>query len=293
MVAHEDFDYGPTAEPAEAAAPPPPAAPPPKRRFGGGLAAGVLALAIAGGAGSWALTTTLLTHNAAATTTTPSTGSSTTTPTSSQTASSAEAVYQEVAPSVVTINTVVTGRFGQTGQGTGSGIVVDSKGDILTNNHVISGGQQITVTLSDGKTYPATVVGTDSAKDLAVIRISAPASALHPVTLGNSDRVQVGDTVYAIGSPFGLSGSLTEGIVSNLNQSGGATSNSSLTGLIQTDAAINPGNSGGPLVNAQGEVIGINNSIESPVDGNVGVGFAIPINQVKQLLPSLEGGSNL
>lgn len=292
MVAHEYFDYGPTAEPAEAS-PPPPAAPPPKHRFRGGLAAGVLALAIAGGAGSGALSTTLLTHNAAAAATTPSTGSTTTTPTSNQSGSSAEAVYQQVAPGVVTINTVVTGRFGQTGQGTGSGIVLDSKGDILTNYHVISGGQQITVTLSDGKTYPATVVGTDSAKDLAVLRISAPASALHPVTLGNSDSVQVGDTVYAIGSPFGLSGTLTEGIVSNLNQSGGATGGSNLTGLIQTDAAINPGNSGGPLVNAQGQVIGINNSIESPVNGNVGVGFAIPINQVKLLLTSLEGGSNL
>src|SRR2546425_7706706 len=122
--------------------------------------------------------------------------------------------------------------------------------------------------------------------------VSVAASSLHPVTLGNSDSVRVGDAVYAIGSPFGLSGSLSQGIVSNLKQSG-ATSVGNLSGLIQTDAAINPGNSGGPLVNAQGEVIGINTSIESPVDGNVGVGFAIPINQVKQLLSALEGGSNL
>jgi S1-C subfamily serine protease len=113
------------------------------------------------------------------------------------------------------------------------------------------------------------------------------------VTLGSSSSVQVGDTVYAIGSPFGLSGTLTEGIVSNLNQGGAVSTGANLSGLIQTDAAINPGNSGGPLVDAAGQVIGINNSIESPVNGNVGVGFAIPINQVKQLLPALEGGSNL
>ena len=149
------------------------------------------------------------------------------------------------------------------------------------------------VTLSSGQTVAATLVGSNSSAELAVIRISVPASSLHPVTLGNSDGVQIGDTVYAIGSPFGLSGSLTEGIVSNLNQGGSASNGANLSGLIQTDAAINPGNSGGPLVNSAGQVIGINNSIESPVNGNVGVGFAISINQVKQLLPALEGGSNL
>jgi len=179
------------------------------------------------------------------------------------------------------------------GQAIGSGIVLDTSGDILTNAHVIAGARQMQVTLSNGQTVAATLIGSNSAADLAIIRISAPASSLHPVTLGNSDSVQIGDLVYAIGSPFGLSGSFTEGIVSNLNQGGSASNGASLSGLIQTDAAINPGNSGGPLVNAQGQVIGINNSIESPVDGNVGVGFAIPINQVKQLLSSLEGGSTV
>ena len=133
------------------------------------------------------------------------------------------------------------------------------------------------------------VVGSNTGADLAVIRVSVAASTLHPLTLGNSSSVQIGDTVYAIGSPFGLSGSFTEGIVSNI----GKTAAASGANLIQTDAAINPGNSGGPLVNSQGQVIGINNSIESPVDGSVGVGFAIPIDQVNQLLPSLEGGSNV
>jgi S1-C subfamily serine protease len=149
------------------------------------------------------------------------------------------------------------------------------------------------VTFSDGSTANATVVGANSAADLAVLHVSVPASSLHPVTLGNSSNVRIGDAVYAIGSPFGISGSLTEGIVSNLNQNGPAPSGGSLSGLIQTDAAINPGNSGGALVNAQGQVIGITNAIESPVDANVGVGFAIPINQVTSVLSSLLGGSNL
>jgi S1-C subfamily serine protease len=149
------------------------------------------------------------------------------------------------------------------------------------------------VTFSDGRTVSATVVGSSTSADLAVLRVSVAASTLHPAILGDSSSIQVGQTVYAIGSPFGLSGTLTEGIVSNVNQSGAASGGSNLTGLIQTDAAINPGNSGGALVNDQGQVIGINNSIISPVDGNVGVGFAIPINQVKSILPSLEGGLNV
>jgi putative serine protease PepD len=175
------------------------------------------------------------------------------------------------------------------GQAIGSGIVLDTKGDILTNAHVIAGARSIQVAFSDGTTVPATLLGSNTGADLAVIRVSVAASTLHPLTLGSSASVRVGDSVYAIGSPFGLSGSLSEGIVSNLAQTGAGN----LTGLIQTDAAINPGNSGGPLVNAQGQVIGVNNSIESPVDGNVGVGFAIPIDQVKQVLPSIDGGLSL
>jgi S1-C subfamily serine protease len=206
----------------------------------------------------------------------------------STTSATAESVYAQVSPGVVTI----TADVGN-GQAIGSGIVLDTQGNILTNAHVIAGARQMQVTLSTGQTVTATLVGSNSSADLAVIRISVPASSLHPVTLGNSGGVQVGDTVYAIGSPFGLSGTLTEGIVSNLNQGGSASNGANLSGLIQTDAAINPGNSGGPLVNTAGQVIGINNSIESPVNGNVGVGFAISINQVKQLLPALEGGSNL
>lgn len=201
---------------------------------------------------------------------------------------SAADLYQQAAPGVVTITTEIA-RRGRVGEGTGSGIVLDQNGNILTNAHVVAGASQIQVTFNDGRTLAATVVSTNSNADLAVVRVSAAASSLHPLTLGNSDTVRVGDQVYAIGAPFGLSESMTAGIVSGLNRSNQA---SGLSGLIQTDAPINPGNSGGALLNAQGQVIGVNDSIESPVAGNVGVGFAIPVNVVKQLLGSLEGGAN-
>src|ERR671935_68991 len=289
MVAQQFFDEHGAGEGSGSAAAPP--GNPPPRRFRARVVAGVTALAIAGGAGAGALTTSILGHGNQATTSNQT--ASSTTSTSNTTPASAEGIYQQVSPGVVTITTVVAGPFGRSGEGTGSGIVLDSKGDILTNYHVIANADQVQVKFSDGTTANATVVGTNSGYDLAVVRVSVAASKLHPVTLGDSDSLQIGDTVYAIGSPFGLSGSLTEGIVSNLHQSGSASGGSSLSNLIQTDAAINPGNSGGPLVNAQGEVIGINSSIESPVDGNVGVGFAIPINTVKQMLSSLERGANL
>jgi len=287
MVAHQYFEN--RSESAE----PPPYPPPegegnveratPPKRFRRGLLIAVAAVALASGAGSGAASAALIDHG----TQTTSAGNvlkTTATSTTSTASTTAATVYKQDSPGVVTI-TVNLAR----GQAIGSGIVLDAKGDILTNAHVIAGAQRIEVAFSDGTTGSATVIGSDSGADLAVIRVSVAASTLHPLTLGNSASVQVGDSVYAIGSPFGLSGSLTEGIVSNLSQSGAAPGSS----LIQTDAAINPGNSGGPLVNAQGQVIGINNSIESPVDGNVGVGFAIPIDQVKQILSSLEGGSNL
>ena len=283
MVAHKYFDD--RFQPAAPAAPPASPPSPPPKRFRRGLLVAVAALTVAGGAGSGAVAAALVAHAAPpAAATTPTT----TTVQGTSSSATAESVYAQVSPGVVTI-TSATGR----GQAIGSGIVLDTNGDILTNAHVIAGATQMQVTLSSGQTVAATLVGSNSSADLAVIRISVPASSLHPVTLGNSDGVQIGDTVYAIGSPFGLSGSLTEGIVSNLNQGGSASNGANLSGLIQTDAAINPGNSGGPLVNSAGQVIGINNSIESPVNGNVGVGFAISINQVKQLLPALEGGSNL
>jgi putative serine protease PepD len=206
-----------------------------------------------------------------------------------QTPSSATAIYQQASPGVVTISTQVGGRFGRSGEGTGSGIVLNTNGDILTNAHVVAGANTIQITFKDGRTLPATLVNSNTSADLAVVRVSAAASSLHPLTLGNSDTVQVGDQVYAIGAPFGLPESMTAGIVSGLNRHNAA---SGLSGLIQTDAPINPGNSGGALLNTQGQVIGVNDSIESPIAGNVGIGFAIPINVVKQMLSSLEGAPN-
>lgn len=278
MVAHQYFED--RHEPVAPAAPP--ASPPPKR-FRRGLLVAVAALTVASGAGSGAIAAALIDHG----TVTASAGTALlTTPTSTNATASTAAttIYKQDSPGVVTITVNLSN-----GQAIGSGIVLDTRGDIVTNAHVIAGARTIEVAFTDGTTATATVVGSNTAADLAVIRVSVAASTLHPLTLGSSASVQIGDTVYAIGSPFGLSGSLTEGIVSNMGQSVAASG----ANLIQTDAAINPGNSGGPLVNAQGQVIGINNAIESPVDGNVGVGFAIPIDQVKQILPSIDGGVNL
>lgn len=200
----------------------------------------------------------------------------------------AAALYQKAAPGVVTITTELA-RRGRVGEGTGSGIVLDTVGNILTNAHVIAGASQIQVTFSDGKTAAATVAGSSTSADLAVVHVSVAASSLHPLALGDSNAVRVGDAAYAIGAPFGFAESMTAGVISGLNRSNQSTG---LTGLIQTDAPINPGNSGGALLDSLGQVIGINDSIESPVAGNVGVGFAIPINAAKKLLNTLEGGAN-
>jgi S1-C subfamily serine protease len=175
---------------------------------------------------------------------------------------------------------------------TGSGIVLDDKGHILTNNHVIEGANKIQVKLGESdKEYTAEVVGTDPASDLALLKVSAPTSELTPLTLGDSSKMEVGDPVVAIGNPFGLDRTVTSGIVSALQRQIQAPNGFSIDNVIQTDAAINPGNSGGPLINSAGEVIGINSQIETGgngSDGNVGIGFAIPINTAKEVIHELE-----
>ena len=251
----------------------------------------IAALVVIGGLGGGALGAEAVISRLPASSNTSATSSQTTSSASNAAAAqpvSAAALYKQAAPGIVTITTEVA-RRGRTGEGTGSGIVLDTSGNILTNAHVIAGASQIQVTFSDGKTAAASVAGSNTAADLAVVHVSVAASSLHPVPLGDSNTVRVGDAVYAIGAPFGLAESMTAGIVSGLNRSNQGTG---LTGLIQTDAPINPGNSGGALLNTLGQVIGVNDSIESPIAGNVGVGFAIPINAVKQLLNSLEGGAN-
>ena len=199
------------------------------------------------------------------------------------TAMSPSAIYKQASPGVVMITTQ-RGGFGGESSGTGSGIVLDKSGNIMTNNHVVEGASQLQVTFSDGSTAPATVASTNPSQDIATIHVSVASSALHPVTLGNSNNVLIGDNVYAIGSPFGHAESMAAGIISGLNRT---DPESGLHGLIQTDARINPGNSGGPLLNTLGQVVGINVAIQSPIQGSVGVGFAIPINSVR---PS-EGGN--
>ena len=178
------------------------------------------------------------------------------------------------------------------GTATGSGIVLDSEGHILTNNHVIEGADKIEVKLGESeKEYTAEVVGTDPASDLALLKVDAPSSELTPLTLGDSSKMEVGDPVVAIGNPFGLDRTVTSGIVSALQRQIQAPNGFSIDNVIQTDAAINPGNSGGPLINDAGEVIGINSQIETGgngADGNVGIGFAIPINTAKEVITELE-----
>ena len=201
------------------------------------------------------------------------------------------AIYQQAKNGVVTINASTSSAGPRSfSQAEGSGIVVDTQGDILTNAHVVSGANQIRVTFSDGRTTTGQEKGVDQSADLAVVKVSVSADQLHPLALGNSDSLQVGDTALAIGSPFGLQGSFTAGIVSGLNRGTTAPNGRALTGMIQTDAPINPGNSGGALLDGRGQLIGVNDSIQSPVEGNVGVGFAIPINRAASLLPSLEKG---
>ena len=182
------------------------------------------------------------------------------------------------------------------GVASGSGIVLDTEGHVLTNNHVIEGATEVTVTLeSEGKAYPATVVGTEPDSDLALLQVQAPASKFHPLKLGNSAQMEVGDPVVAIGNPFDLDRTVTSGIVSALQREIQAPDGNAIDDVIQTDAAINPGNSGGPLINADGEVIGINSQIATGgegSDGNVGIGFAIPINTAKEEITQLEAGGS-
>jgi len=255
----------------------------PRRRIGLTAAAIVAAMALSGGsavAGGYAA----LQLRPESTPTVAASSSGNTSVDTTSLASVASAVL----PSVVSI---------QTGSAVGSGVIITADGAILTNNHVVATarGSTVQVTFSNGKTATATVVGTDQGSDLAVIRV-AGVSGLTPLAFGDSSAVHVGDTVLAVGSPLGLDGSVTSGIVSALNRTINEGENSrsttAITGAIQTDAAINPGNSGGALVNASGQLIGINTAIASTGEnsGSIGVGFAIASNTAKQVADRILNG---
>jgi putative serine protease PepD len=221
--------------------------------------------------------------------------------TASTSALSVGDVYNRTHKGVVEITVTTTGNtsappgFGgpQTQQAQGSGFVYDSKGDIVTNEHVVDGATSISVKFWDGTTKKATVVGTDASDDLAVIHVDAPSSLLFPLTLGDSSKLAVGDGAVAIGSPFGLEETVTSGIVSALHRQMTSPNNFTIDDSIQTDAAINHGNSGGPLLNTQAQVIGVTAQIESDSGGNDGVGFAIPSNTVKSVVTQLIAGGTV
>jgi putative serine protease PepD len=289
----------------------PPTAPmqqqkPPRRFRRGTVAAVAAATLVAGGLGG---AVGALIGSDGASQPTATTSATTTSSTSGTEATDVSAMVAKLMPTVVQVNVVLRG-----GEGIGSGVVVSSDGRIVTNNHVVGDAESITVTLSDGRTVDASVVGTDPASDLAVIQAKG-VSGLTAATWANSDDVKVGDEVVAIGSPGGLQGTVTTGIVSALDrkvtvsedeqqqqgnggfpftqQEQGQGSGTTSYQAIQTDAAINQGNSGGPLFNTAGQVVGINSAMYSPVTGSdgaagsVGIGFAIPSNHAQQVIDQL------
>ncbi len=217
-------------------------------------------------------------------------------------------IYVRDAPGVVYVTSTIVKRsespfnlFGggsetqQQGTATGSGIVIGEDGTILTNWHVVENAVKVTVSFEEGKAVEATVVGKDPSNDLAVLRVPTDGLTLHPLTLGDSSKVEVGDPVLAIGNPFGLDRTLTTGVISALQREITAPNGFTISNVLQTDAPINPGNSGGPLLDASGRVIGINSQIETggSGDGSVGIGFAVPINTAKSELPQLEKGGTV
>ncbi|TVQ17663.1 MAG: peptidase S1, partial [Spirochaetaceae bacterium] len=169
----------------------------------------------------------------------------------------------------------------------GSGSIIDQRGYVLTNNHVVRGASEITVTLADGTSLPGEVIGTDPENDLAVLKIDPHGRELTTIPLGRSDNLRVGQKVLAIGNPFAIGRTLTTGVVSGLDRSVRADANFVINGLIQTDASINPGNSGGPLLNSRGEMIGVNTMIYSSTGGSIGIGFAVPSETARRIVPDL------
>jgi S1-C subfamily serine protease len=202
-------------------------------------------------------------------------------------------IYQKASPAVVHVTSTALRReffsrnVQEVPQGSGSGFVWDENGLIVTNYHVIHRANRLTVELYDKSQWDAQVIGIAPEKDLAVLRIEAPAEVLFPLPMGDSSELEVGRKVLAIGNPFGLDTTLTTGVVSALGREIDAPNNRRIRNVIQTDAAINPGNSGGPLLNSLGQLVGVNTAIYSPSGASAGIGFAIPVNTVKEVVPQL------
>ncbi len=202
-------------------------------------------------------------------------------------------VYDKVNRSVVNIDTTTTRaqlwafEGLQTEEGSGSGWVLDQEGHIVTNHHVIAGSDLVSVTLFDGDPFPAQVVGVDPQNDIAILKIAAPRELLYPVTLGHSETLRVGQKIFAIGNPFGLERTMTVGIVSSLERSLRSKTGRLMKNIIQVDAALNQGNSGGPLLDIEGLLVGMNTAIASMNGGNSGVGFAVPVNTIRRVIPQL------
>ena len=263
-------------------------------------AIGALLAATALGAGGAAVVTTAVTSNDGGTATREITVTSAQ-PTADSSALTIHDVYERAHAGVVeiTVSSSASTPFGgsEQSQSQGSGFVYDRQGHVITNQHVVDGAQSVSVRFANGSTYKATVVGSDPSTDLAVVKVDAPASLLKPISLGDSSKLQVGDGVVAIGSPFGLDQTVTSGIVSALHRQMTAPNSFTINNSIQTDAAINHGNSGGPLLNLRGQVIGVNAQIETSDNSsggdNAGVGFAIPSNTVRAIANQLISNGNV
>jgi putative serine protease PepD len=267
----------------------------------------VLIAAVIGGLIAWAIGGSSSTIHTTTTVVQPSAGTGSALPTSfgsSQKGYSINQIYRMDSPGVVDITVISApspsgGLFGGGGQpteGEGAGVVYDGSGDILTDEHVVSGAQSVTVHFQDGTSAKARVLGSDPSTDVAVIKVNVPSSQLHPIAFADSSSAQVGDPVVAIGSPFSLPETVTQGIVSATGRSIEAPNRYTITGAIQTDAAINPGNSGGPLLDAQGQVLGLNDQIETnnqTVGGqgsSSGIGFATPGNEDRKIADAIIAG---
>ena len=258
----------------------------------GAVAGGAIALAVASGNSTTHSTTTT-------TVVQPSSQSGIPTSLSSGRGLTVNQIYRNASPGVVDIvvKSTSSGGFGPLGgsgsqqqQGEGAGVVYDTKGDILTDEHVVAGANSVQVKFQDGRTASAKVLGTDSSTDVGVIRVNVPSSELHPIPFADSSATQVGDPVVAIGSPFSLPETTTTGIVSAVGRSIQAPNGYTITGAIQTDAAINPGNSGGPLLDAAAHVLGLNDQIQTNSGASAGVGFASPSNTVARIAEQIIAG---